>query len=67
MVQTHKTKTHQEHDTEAKVDELPAPVDETKLNDDIDAILEEIDAALGDLTDSEVTNFVNSYIQKGGQ
>jgi prokaryotic ubiquitin-like protein Pup len=55
-------------------DEVDAPVDEQaaagdvqerreKLNDDVDAILDEID----DVLEENAEEFVRSYIQKGGQ
>ncbi len=67
MAQEHK-QPRKSHDEEEPVDAAPAPsetVSERKeqLDDDIDAILEDID----DVLETNAEDFVKSFIQKGGQ
>ena len=63
-VQEQKQKPEQK--TAAATDETTIPskgVDTDKLKDDLDALLDEIDEVL----EENAEEFVNSYVQKGGQ
>ena len=56
------------HEDEEPVDAAPAPADavterKEQLDEDIDAILDEID----DVLEVNAEDFVKSFIQKGGQ
>ena len=56
------------HEDEEPADAAPAPADavterKEQLDDDIDAILEDID----DVLETNAEDFVKSFIQKGGQ
>ncbi|KQT94983.1 ubiquitin [Marmoricola sp. Leaf446] len=66
MAQEHK-QPRRSHEEEEPVD-APAPAESAterkdKLDDDIDAILEDID----DVLETNAEDFVKSFIQKGGQ
>ena len=66
MAQEHK-QPRKSHDEET-ADAAPAPAEavserKEKLDDDIDAILEDID----DVLETNAEDFVKSFIQKGGQ
>ncbi len=67
MAQEHK-QPRKSHDEEEPVGSTPAPTEtvaerKEKLDDDIDAILEDID----DVLETNAEDFVKSFIQKGGQ
>ena len=67
MAQEHK-QPRKSHDEEEPADAAPAAADtaserKEQLDDDIDAILEDID----DVLETNAEDFVKSFIQKGGQ
>lgn len=67
MAQEHK-QPRKSHDDQEPAEAAPAPADavserKEKLDDDIDAILEDID----DVLETNAEDFVKSFIQKGGQ
>ena len=51
-----------------QAEELPAAREkDARLAEDVDAILDDIDEVIGDLTEEEARAFVDGYVQKGGQ
>lgn len=64
QAQTQKVKTTSPTTSPSEeIDERPKPIEDKKLSDDIDSILDEIDEVL----EENAEEFVTQYVQKGGQ